>query len=191
MKRLGLCGALVLASVAFATTLLAVDVPRLTRDADLIVMGTVRSSSARFSGDGRRVVTDTEIEVSQALKGTPDGAKVTVMQPGGVVGSVGQRVEGTAGFRVGEEVVVFLNRRGNTRFDVTAMAQGKFRVERSSDGSAVYAVPEVASVRRVDPLTQNETASLLKSMPLQQLKAAIAAALATPVTPAPTQRKAQ
>lgn len=176
-----------LASAAFGTTLLAVDLVGLSHSAEVIVVGTVRASAPRFTQDGRRIVTDTEIEVSEVLKGKPGTPTLVVMQAGGIVGDVGQRVEGTATFALGEEVVVFLDRRGSDRFAVTAMAQGKFRVERSSDGKAVYAVPEVAfSGMLIDPLTQKETTSALKAMPLTELKAKIAAALAAPAPAEPT-----
>ncbi len=179
MKRLALL-TLILASAAFATTLLAVDVPALSRGADAIVIGTVTRSTARMTAEGGRIVTDTEIQVTQTLKGKASGT-VVVMQPGGIVGDVGQRVEGVAPFRVGEEVLVFLEARGSERFLVAGMIQGKFRLERTSDGSAVYAVPEsVSSARLLDPATRQETTSGLKTTALPVLKAQIAAALAAP-----------
>ncbi len=187
MKRLALLP-IVLASAAFGTTVLAVDLPTLSHDSDLIIVGTVRASAARLTQDGRRVVTDTEIQVSEVLKGKADGGSVVVMQPGGIVGDVGQRVDGTAHFTVGEEVVVFLDRRGTDRFAVTAMSQGKFRVERSTDGKAVFAVPQGgASAMIVDPLTQKETSIRLKSMSLNDLKTKIASALAAPAPAEPIQ----
>ncbi len=185
MKRLALL-TLFLASAAFGTTILVVDLPGLSQSADVIVVGTVRASAPRFTQDGRRIITDTEIQIGEVLKGKIYAPTLVVMQPGGIVGDVGQRVEGTAHFTIGEEVVVFLDRRGTERFAVTAMAQGKFRVERSSDGKAAYAVPESSSSLLIDPLTQKETSSPIKAMPLGELKMKIAAALAAPVPVEPT-----
>ena len=62
MKRLAF-GFLFLASAAFGTTLLAVDLPALSRGAEVIVVGTVRATAPRLTLDGRRIITDTEIEV--------------------------------------------------------------------------------------------------------------------------------
>lgn len=171
---------LIVASAAFATTLLAVDVPALARGADAVVIGTVTRSRAR-QAEGGRILTDTELKVTEVLKGKAP-ATVVVMQPGGVVGDVGQRVEGVAPFRPGEEVLVFLDARGNTdHFMVTGMIQGKFRIERSSDGTAVYAVPESpSSARLLDPVTHEEVSSGLKTLELSMLKAQIAAAIAGP-----------
>ncbi|MHB8873799.1 MAG: hypothetical protein ACYC8T_08955, partial [Myxococcaceae bacterium] len=128
-------------TAAGATTLLAMDVPALARGADAIVRGSVVGVTSRWTGDHQRIVTEVQIEVADRLKGTAPQI-VTVVQPGGVVGDIGQRVSGLASFAEGEEVVVFLERRAGGTFLVEGMAQGKFRVERSSDGKAAYAVPE-------------------------------------------------
>ena len=179
MKRLAPL-TLIVASSALATTLLAVDVPGLARGADAIVIGIVTSSKAR-QAEGGRILTDTELKVTEVLKGKAPPT-VVVMQPGGVVGDIGQRVEGVAPFRVGEEVLVFLDARGNSdHFMVTGMIQGKYRIERSSDGTAVYAVPESpSSARLIDPITHEETSSGLKTLELPMLKAQIASAIAGP-----------
>ena len=183
MKRLAPLGFLA-ASTALATTLIAADVPALARSADAIVIGTVVSSNPRLSADGFRIVTDTEISVTEALKGQTV-ATLVVTEPGGIVGNLGQKVEGTATFEVGEEVVVFLDKRSD-RFRVTGMLQGKFRLERSSDGRTRYAIPQaVLQTRLVDPVTHQETVSALKSVELQLFKAQIAAALKGPLRTEP------
>lgn len=173
MKRLALF-ALICGSVAHATTLVAADVTSLTQHSDAIVVGFVLSSAPRLTQDGRRIITDTEIQVIEVLKGAAPKS-IVVMQPGGVVGDVGQRVEGTAPFAAGENVVVFLERRGADRWAVTGMVQGKFTIERD------YAIPAGAtSPELVDPKTHETTRSPLSTMPLKDLKAKIAAAIATP-----------
>jgi hypothetical protein len=177
MKRLLLL-TFCLAPVAFATTLLAVDVPALSRNADAIVLGTVLSSKPRLA-EGGRIITDTELQIAEVFKGKAMG-RIVVMQPGGIVGDLGQRVEGTAPFHAGEEVVVFLDARGE-RFIVTGMVQGKFKIERSKDGKEVLAVPEAASsARLIDPITHQETSSGLQPIALSALKVQIASSLAGP-----------
>lgn len=132
MKRqLGLLAlSLSLASVATATTLIAMDVPALTRGSDLVVRGVVTQVSSRWTDDGKRIMTDTELAIDEVLKGTQASKRVVVMQPGGVVGDVGQLVHGVATFAVGQEVVVFLERRGDRTF-VVGLAQGRFVIDRS------------------------------------------------------------
>jgi hypothetical protein len=108
------------------------------------------------------------------------------MQPGGVVGEVGQLVHGTAKFTVGEDVVVFLEPRGD-RFLLTGMLQGKFKVERSSDGKAVFARQELeGEAMLVDPATRQAVAPNATVLPLDTLRAQVLAAAGTkaPTEPA-------
>ena len=162
---------------ASATTMLRADLPELARTADTIVHGTVRRVESRWSGDGRRIVTDVEIQVSEALKGQASGS-VLVTQPGGRVGDIGQKVSGLASFTPGEEVVLFLERRGPEAFRVAGMAQGKYQVQRSEDGTRVLAVPEsTEDVHLVDPDTRQATASSARTLSLVELKASIRTAL--------------
>lgn len=158
-----------------ATTLLRVDVATLTKQADAVVVATVVGSASRRTSDGLRIVTDTELKVLQTLKGQV-GDTATVMQPGGVVGDVGQHVAGVARFSPGEEVVVFLEKRG-PRWFVAGMTQGKYRVERSTDGKAAFAVPaRDAGATFVDPATGQESHAAPGPLKLEVLLAEIAKA---------------
>ena len=170
--------ALLLALPAAATSLLRAEVPELSRKADAVVQGTVRRVQSRWAAGGRRIVTDVEIQVSDVLKGSP-GRTVLVTQPGGRVGDIGQRVSGLASFDEGEEVVVFLQRRGPDAYSVRGMAQGKFRVQRSPDGKTALAVPEPTGDARVlDPATGEEVRPARHAVPLESLRSAVRAAAA-------------
>ncbi len=171
---------LLLGLSASATTMLRADLPELARTADTIVHGTVRRVESRWSGDGRRIITDVEIQVSESLKGQAGGT-VLVTQPGGRVGDIGQMVSGLASFTSGEEVVVFLERRGTRAFRVAGMAQGKYQVQRSEDGTRTLAVPEpTGDVLLLDPDTRQATTSSARSLSLAELKASIRTALQQP-----------
>lgn len=160
-----------------ATTMLRADLPVLAQGSDAVVHGVVRRVQSRWSGDRMRIVTDVEIEVTEALKGQPGGT-VLVTQPGGKVGDVGQTVGGLAGFAPGEEVVVFLEKKGPTAFRVAGMAQGKYQVQRGADAKAAMAVPEpTGDAVLIDPKTRQESVSSAKPMTLEALKAAIRAAV--------------
>ena len=161
---------------ASATTQLAMDLPALARGADAVVHGVVRRVESRWSGDKMRIVTDVEIQVTESLKGQPGGT-VLVTQPGGRVGDVGQVVHGLASFTAGEEVVVFLEKRGARAFRVSSMAQGKYQVKRDADGKAALAVPEPSEALLLDPVTRKPSASALRPLTLAELKAAVQAAL--------------
>ena len=168
---------LLLCLPASATTMLRADLPELAQSSDAIVHGTVRRVESRWSGDGRRIVTDVEIQVTEALKGQP-GSSVLVTQPGGQVGDIGQVVSGLASFSPGEEVVVFLVRHGAQAFRVTGMAQGKYQVQRSADGKSAMAVPApTGDTLLLDPVTRQPTRSSLQALSLTELKSSIRTAL--------------
>ncbi|QSQ27788.1 hypothetical protein JY651_24060 [Pyxidicoccus parkwayensis] len=167
---------------AGATTQLKADLPELAQGADAVVHGVVRRVESRWSGDGMRIVTDVEIQVTESLKGQPGGT-VLVTQPGGRVDDIAQVVHGLASFSEGEEVVVFLQKRGARAFRVSSMAQGKYQVQRAADGKTALAVPEPTEALLLDPVTRKPTAAAQQTMTLEQLKAAVRAALeSTPAT---------
>lgn len=169
--------ALLLALPAGASSALREDLQSLAQGADAVVHGRVLAVTSRWNGDHTRILTDVDVEVVEALKGEP-GPRVRITQPGGEVGGLGQHVAGLAAFRTGEEVVVFLGRRGGTQgaYAVRGLAQGKFRVERGARGA--LAVPEAASdLELVDPATGQPTASGLRPQRLDALKAAVRTAL--------------
>ncbi len=175
-----LSAVLLLCLPAGATTMLRADLPELAHSADSIVQGTVRRVESRWSGDGRRIVTDVEIQVSDTLKGQASGT-VVVTQPGGRVGDIGQVVSGLASFTKGEEVVLFLERRGSKAFRVAGMAQGKYKVQRSEDGTRALAVPEpTGDTLLLDPDTRQATTSSARTVSLAELKASIRTALQQP-----------
>jgi hypothetical protein len=162
---------------------LSLDVPALTKGSTVIARGTVRSVEARWTKDGGRIMTDAVLEVTEPWKGAP-GKQITVMQPGGVVGEVGQIVHGTVRFTVGEDVVVFLEPRGD-HFLLTGMLQGKFKVETSSDGKAVFARQELdGEALLVDAATHQPVQATAVVLPIEKLRAQV---LALSGATAPTQ----
>ncbi len=182
-------GFLVASSVAWATTLIALDVPGLTQVSDVVLRGRVTKVEPQWSQDKTRIFTVAQVEVLQPLKGDV-GAVAQVTQPGGEIGDVGQRVSGVAKFTVGEEVVLFLERRGPF-FTVTGMAQGKFTVERSSDGKAAFArQADEFDALLLDPATRQPTSVKAQSMTLDALSALVRRSVGpapqeAPLTPVP------
>ncbi|OJH39674.1 hypothetical protein [Cystobacter ferrugineus] len=164
---------------ASATTMLRMDLPELSHSADVIVHGTVRRVESRWSGDRRLIVTDVEIQVTEALKGQAGGT-VLVTQSGGQVGDIGQTVSGLASFSPNEEVVVFLERRGSA-FHVSGLAQGKYKVLRTEGDTRAMAVPEsTGEALLLDSTTRQPVTSSRQALPLPELKTAIRAALQQP-----------
>ncbi len=174
--------AVLLAAPALATTLVALDVEGLTRLSDVVVRAQVLSSQARITKDGARIVTDSELEVLEVLKGAPP-KRLIAMQPGGVVGEIGQKVDATARFEPGEEVVVFLERRGE-RYTVAGMQQGRWKVERSG-GKAVARPQTDGDALYLDPTTHAPVPRLAEPLSLDELFRRVKAALPAPAPAAP------
>ena len=67
---------------------------------------------------------------------------------------------------------------------VSGMAQGKYRVERSSDGTTKFAIPDaVGDAMLLDAKSQKPTSGERKTVELSELKAQIKAAVkAAPAT---------
>ncbi|SET50199.1 hypothetical protein [Stigmatella erecta] len=164
---------------ASASTMFQLDLSALSHSSDAVIHGTVRRVESRWSRDHRRILTDVEIEVSEALKGQP-GSTVLLIQPGGRVGDIGQVVSGMASFTQGEEVVVFLERRGARAFGLVGLSQGKYEVLRTEDSRSALAVPAAKDVRLLEPKTSQPSASAPRTMGLEELKSAIRAALQQP-----------
>lgn len=178
---------------AAATTLVREDVASLTRTADTVVRGTVLRQASRWTRDGRRIVTEVEVSVAETLKGAAGEPTVRLLQPGGEVGELAQRVDGVARFRAGEEVVVFLRGQGPGPSQVVGMAQGKFRVERSADGRTARAVPEpLGDTVLLDPTTRQATAETPRpTLPLEELRRQVREAAATSQPAVPPQGPSQ
>lgn len=147
---------------AFATTLLKLDLPALTKTSASIVRGSVKSSRASWNADHTRISTSIVITVRETWKGEP-ATEITVTQEGGVVGDVGQLVHGTVVFKTGDEVVLFLEEHG-PRFILTGMVQGVFRVEGKT---ATQAVENDAFM--IDPMTRQPVAPAALSMSVDEL----------------------
>lgn len=189
LRFLPIPAALLLALPAAASSVMSLDLPQLAQLSHTVVRAQVKGSAARWSADRSRIVTDVELQVLETWKGEAKPSLV-VLQPGGVIGEVGQRVHGLPSFQAGEEVVVFLERRGSERFIVTGMAQGKWRIEPATDGKGAMAVPdpEAAGLRTVDPATGQETTKRREAMAFERFEALVRGALAptqpsTPTTP--------
>jgi hypothetical protein len=127
--RRALAAVLLLAAAASAgaATFAAASVEETARSSDAVVRGTVRGARSRLTRDGRRVVTEIDIAVTSAWKGSP-GDTVTVVVPGGSTPGLAMSVDGAPSFEEGEEVVVFLARSGPA-WQVMGLALGKYRVQ--------------------------------------------------------------
>jgi len=154
MKKRTLAGGLVAAAFAMlfasgasATVMIEYSLEELVRGSDVIVHATVVHSDVRMElrNGGMEPQTVTTLRVQDWIAGADEveGDTVTIRELGGIWNGGGLWYSGTPRYAVGEEVVVFLERRPEAPHDLRTfgMAQGKFVV-----GHGVGDVP--STVRR-------------------------------------------
>lgn len=102
------------------------EVEELAKRSNRIVLGQVLSKKSMWNESGARIFTEAKIKVGETIHGQPLKT-VKVRRLGGVVGRIGQLVTGTVRFKPGEQVLLFLEDRGDHHI-VVGMRQGKFRL---------------------------------------------------------------
>ncbi|MFE8605700.1 matrixin family metalloprotease [Archangium violaceum] len=168
---LALC--LLAPAAARASTVMALDVPALTRGSELVIHGRVlQASSHPLPGTGR-IVTDVEVSVDEVLVGAVSSPSVQVTVPGGIAGGLRQYVSGAPVLVPGEEVVLFLAH-GTEGLRVVGLAQGAFRIQRSEAGQKVRATAVLPDdLRLVDPLSLQPVPGMSRTMELEELRAQV------------------
>jgi hypothetical protein len=140
--------------------------------------------------DGR-ILTYTRVHIDSAVAGDlAEGSEAWVRTLGGIVGDVGQLVEGEAVFSIGRPSLVFLEPAGAAAFAVSGRAQGQFGLvadastsatllRRSASVGHLVAAPSPASaaVFGADglPVPEAAAASVLDGRPVDDAKRIIAA----------------
>ncbi|MPZ78108.1 MAG: hypothetical protein GEU77_16480 [Deltaproteobacteria bacterium] len=122
------------------------SIAELTKRSDVIALGKVISTSSDWDSGKTAIYTKIVLQVEQGFKGTGAGKEIMLRQLGGQVGDIVSEVAGTAVFKTGEKVVVFLFRNKKQSLGLVGSFQGKFSIEkRSPEGEmAVRRVPEIA-----------------------------------------------
>lgn len=136
---------------ATASLVVHYDFEQLVSQADGIVHAVVANQHAEWAG--QTIVTTIELDVIECLKG-PYGAGETValQQAGGVVDDLAMRIAGAPEFRVGDEVVVFLEGGPQSgRPLVLGMSQGLFTVVPDADSGQPLVTRSLDGLSLVDP----------------------------------------
>jgi hypothetical protein len=127
-------GVLGLAAVADASVSLPVTWDALLRGSTASVIVSPRESTAVW--EGGRICTYTHVHVDRAVAGDlTTGGDAWVRSLGGVVGKVGQIVDGEPVFSPGKASLVFLRPSVSGAYDVTARGQGQFPVVAGTDAA--------------------------------------------------------
>ncbi len=86
--------------------------------------------------EGGRIYTYTRLRMDRAIAGDVGaGKEVWVRSMGGVVGDIGQRVDGEPSFTMGRPSLLFLHAGPTGSYEVTSRAQGQFPIVLGDDKS--------------------------------------------------------
>jgi hypothetical protein len=78
--------------------------------------------------EGGRIYTYSRVRLSSPVAGENTGTELWVRTRGGVVGAVGQWVDGEPILTIGQPTLLFLRRSGGNAFQVVGRAQGQYRI---------------------------------------------------------------
>jgi len=134
-RRLALVLVLVLAvpALAAATSGRQQTLDGLTKASTDVVRGKVVSMQSRWNEDRTLIVTDVELQVTEALKGRA-APQVTLEVLGGRVDDLVLEIVGGPSFAPGEEVLVFATAGKDGRLRLPGLAQAKVTVEPDAGG---------------------------------------------------------
>jgi len=175
--RLGTVLAALLACcfAAGATTLEKMTLARMSHAADVIVRAGCVSNSTVW--DAGKIWTITTFEAIDAWKGAPPET-ITVWLLGGTLGNLKSSVSGVPWFRVGEEVVLFLEPNPRGDYSVVSWVQGTFRIRVDASSGEETVTQDTAAFATIDPQTRRFEPSGIRSLPLAAFRACVQAALA-------------
>lgn len=125
-----------------ASTFVALTAEELIEQSSAIIQGRVIGLESRWDEQGRIIVTDATIQVTETIVGdTPP--QVVVRTPGGTVADYRVEADGFPQLAKGEEVVLFVSSGSNTQVRrIVGHQQGHVEVVRRLDGVSL-AVPRM------------------------------------------------
>lgn len=137
-------------SVAFATTVVRMDLEDLVAKSDLVVVGSIAEVEPKLHDDGR-VYTHVKVSVDEVLSGEETDT-VSIVHIGGRVESRATVVHGMPDFTLDERVLLFLEKPESVdHFVVTGLSQGKFSLSEDDDGT-VTLTPAAGDMALVKPV---------------------------------------
>ncbi|MCX8070959.1 MAG: matrixin family metalloprotease [Candidatus Binatia bacterium] len=163
-RRFGsvLLGLLLLALPCWATILVYDNDAELAAQSDAVVLGKVSAVVPEYTPETNSVRTRVSVAVQAVVAGRLQQESIELSEFGGAVPGLQEEVFGTPEYRVGERVLVFVQRGDQGRFRTTGLAMGKFTVEATGGGTWVarrnYRGASVLRPRahRVDPAPRAE-----------------------------------
>lgn len=151
-----LCGP----GLAWSATVEHLSPKQLADRSEMVFIGQVAEVAVALERQPMRVWTTVTFEVERPLKGTP-GLQTRFRQLGGTVstenGPLTQKIHGYPSFRVGERVLMFLERTDTGVLVVTGLSQGKYTLSAGDDPTVVVAERSLKDIRYPRPLSPART----------------------------------
>jgi hypothetical protein len=162
----------VTARSAGATAFVPLPIDDLARSSTAVIAGTVQGvEPVERAG---RIFTEVTVAVEETVKGDV-GTRLTLTEPGGVIGGRREVVLGVPQFAVGERVLLFVAQRADGSWQTNHLALGAFYISLDADG-----MPWAEQVFGPGTLIIASSAPPLTRLPLAVL---LAAARGEPVDP--------
>ena len=127
----------------------AVEFDKKVEQADSIILGKVTSTRSSWDPSGKFILTYSTFQVEKAFKGAPV-PEVTLVTPGGQVGSVRQETAGVPTFVRGDQHVLFV-KQGTAGPTVMYFDQGAYKV--SKEGRELKVAPVATNLVLIDSQT--------------------------------------
>lgn len=144
---LAISAVLAAAPAAHATLATAATFEQKVDKAASIILGKCVRQESRFDPTGRWILTYSTFQVEKAMKGVAV-PELTVVTPGGQVGSLHQSSIGIPAFQTGAENVIFV-KNSNVGPTVLYFDQGTYDVQTDSGGQRVVA-PHPSDLVKID-----------------------------------------
>lgn len=158
---------LLLATAAWGTTVVKMDLPQLVGDADSIIHGRIEQVYAQWDDQMKLVFTFVDVRIYEPLKGERRQS-VLLRQLGGKIGALNMSVAGMPHFNRGDEVILFLKGNAEGTYHTVGLNQGKY------DVLGGFAVSKVSDVQLFDSKTgQFVGGPVVTREPLESFKAKI------------------
>lgn len=117
-----------------ATTLVYDNDAELAWQSQAVVLGKVISVAPEYEPAMHSVRTRVTIALESLVGGQVQGGTIELTELGGDVPGLSEKVFGAPSYRVGERVLIFLQRDARGRLHTTGLSAGKYTVEASSTG---------------------------------------------------------
>ena len=134
---------IIIVSIIFALSIhsqqIHVNLKTLTMNSEVILTGKVFKQKSKWNDNKSRIYTDVTIEVDEYLKGQESESTITVRNPGGEVGEVGELYTHMPSFKKEEEMVLFVKKNNyDGKYRVYDGANGKIEIIKNKASGEKY-----------------------------------------------------